>query len=156
MKKSERLELIKRIVLANAIETQHDLVKLLQEQGLNLTQATISRDMNEIGIVKIPSPDGRYVYGLSQENGKRISARPTPIKSTVLAISDKLPGLEHMLHLDVVPGNSRLIKRLLLNDFAQQIFSLIADDDSLLLIAKSASDADAIRQQISLWMTPQD
>lgn len=156
MKKSERLELIKRIVLANTIETQHDLVKLLQEQGLNLTQATISRDMNEIGIVKIPSQNGRYVYGLSQENGKRISVRPTPIKSTVLAISDKLPGLEHMLHLDVVPGNSRLIKRLLLNDFAQQIFSLIADDDSLLLIAKTPSDADAIRQQIILWMTPQD
>ena len=55
MKKSERLELIKKIVAENAVETQHDLLKLLEAEGLTLTQATISRDMNEIGIIKVPS-----------------------------------------------------------------------------------------------------
>ncbi|VUX18135.1 Arginine repressor [Streptococcus pasteurianus] len=45
MKKSERLELIKRIVAENAVETQHDLLKLLEAEGLTLTQATVSRDI---------------------------------------------------------------------------------------------------------------
>ena len=54
MKKSERLELIKKMVSENAIETQHDLLKLLEERGLTLTQATVSRDRNESGIIKVP------------------------------------------------------------------------------------------------------
>ncbi|MDV6001131.1 UNVERIFIED_CONTAM: arginine repressor [Streptococcus canis] len=152
MKKNERLELIKKMVLTHSIETQHDLLALLAEHGLELTQATISRDMNEIGIVKIPSGSGRYVYGLSQDSGKKVIQGPESIKSTVLAMSDKIEGLEQHLYLKVVPGNSKLIKRYLLADFAEAIFSLIADDDSLLLIAKSAADADKIRQEVSRWM----
>ncbi|HEQ4590965.1 TPA: arginine repressor [Streptococcus pyogenes] len=152
MKKSERLELIKKMVLMHPIETQHDLLRLLAEHGLELTQATISRDMNEIGIVKIPSGSGSYIYGLSQDSGKKIVQGPRSIKSTILAVSDKTKGLEQHLYLKVVPGNSKLIKRYLLADFSKAIFSLIADDDSLLLIAKSPSEADMIRQEILLWM----
>lgn len=152
MKKTERLDLIKKMVLSHDVETQHDLLKLLNEHGLALTQATISRDMNEIGIVKIPSGTGKYVYGLSQDSGKKVIQRPASIKKTILEISDKVDQLEQYIHLNVVPGNSKLIKRYLLTDFSDRIFSLIADDDSLLLVAKSEADADLIRQEVSLWM----
>ena len=75
MKKSERLELIKKIVAENAVETQHDLLKLLEAEGLTLTQATVSRDMNEIGIIKVPSPEGPYIYGLSKDKTKKVSTQ---------------------------------------------------------------------------------
>ena len=117
MKKSERLELIKRIVAENAVETQHDLLKLLEAEGLTLTQATVSRDMNEIGIIKVPSPEGPYIYGLSKDKTKKVGQVSVPIKSTVLAISEETAGLENMINLDVNPGNSRLIKRFLLEVF---------------------------------------
>lgn len=156
MKKSERLELIKKIVAKNAVETQNDLLKLLEVEGLNLTQATVSRDMNEIGIIKVPSPEGSYIYGLSKEGSKKSMLISVPIKSTILAISDKTLGLENMIHLDVVPGNSRLIKRYLLEDFKEGIFSVIADDDSLLVVAKSSEDALVIRQKVQSWMKGQN
>ena len=89
MKKSERLELIKKIVAENAVETQHDLLKLLEAEGLTLTQATISRDMNEIGIIKVPSVDGPYIYGLSKDKTKKVGQVSVPIKSTVLAVSEE-------------------------------------------------------------------
>lgn len=72
-----------------------------------------------------------------------------PLK-TILEMSEKIAGLEQHIHLNVVPGNSKLIKRYLMTDFSGQLFSLIADDDSLLLIAKSEADADHIRQELSL------
>ena len=156
MKKSERLELIKKIVAKNAVETQNDLLKLLEVEGLNLTQATVSRDMNEIGIIKVPSPEGSYIYGLSKEGSKKSMLISVPIKSTILAISDKTLGLENMIHLDVVPGNSRLIKRYLLEDFKEGIFSVIADDDSLLVVAKSSAEALVIRQKVQSWMKGQN
>ncbi len=153
MKKSERLELIKKIVAENAVETQHDLLKLLEAEGLTLTQATISRDMNEIGIIKVPSVDGPYNYGLSKDKTKKVGQVSVPIKSTVLAVSEETEGLENMINLDVIPGNSRLIKRFLLEDFKDSLFSVIADDDSLLVVAKTAEDAAAIRQEVRKWMT---
>nr|WP_303266514.1 ArgR family transcriptional regulator [Streptococcus lutetiensis] len=153
MKKSERLELIKKIVAENAVETQHDLLKLLEAEGLTLTQATISRDMNEIGIIKVPSVDGPYIYGLSKDKTKKVGQVSAPIKSTVLAVSEETEGLENMINLDVIPGNSRLIKRFLLEDFKDSLFSVIADDDSLLVVAKTAEDAAAIRQEVRKWMT---
>ncbi|EHI68701.1 arginine repressor [Streptococcus ictaluri] len=156
MKKNERLDLIKNLVLNHDIETQHDLLQRLKEHGLVLTQATISRDMNEIGIVKIPSGSGRYVYGLSQDSGKKVVQKPTSIKSTILEISEKTEGLERFLYLTVVPGNSKLIKRYLLTDFSEQIFSLVVDDDSLLLIAKTQEAADFIRHEVRLWMQGKD
>ena len=48
MKKNDRLELIRKIVQENKITTQGELVKLLQNEGLKATQATVSRDINEI------------------------------------------------------------------------------------------------------------
>ena len=153
MKKSERLELIKKIVAENAVETQHDLLKLLEAEGLTLTQATISRDMNEIGIIKVPSVDGPYIYGLSKDKTKKVGQVSVPIKSTVLAVSEETEGLENMINLDVIPGNSRLIKRFLLEDFKDSLFSVIADDDSLLVVAKTAEDAAAILQEVRKWMT---
>ena len=153
MQKSERLELIKKMVSENAIETQHDLLKLLEERGLTLTQATVSRDMNEIGIIKVPSSEGPYIYGFSIDKAQKVGQPSVPIKSTVLSISEETPGLEAFLNLDVVPGNSRLIKRFLLEDFKDRILSVIADDDSLLVLAKSADAAKAIRHEVHQWMT---
>lgn len=55
MKKKDRLELIRKIVQENKITTQKELVRLLQAEGLKATQATVSRDINEIGITKVPT-----------------------------------------------------------------------------------------------------
>lgn len=80
MKKRERLELIKKIVLENEIETQKELVKLLENEGLQATQATISRDINEVGIIKVPASNSRYIYGLSKEISKKKSQHQNQLK----------------------------------------------------------------------------
>lgn len=94
MKKSERLELIKRIVAENAVETQHDLLKLLEAEGLTLTQATVSRDMNEIGIIKVPSPEGPYIYGLSKDKTKKLVKFLCQLKAQFLRFQKKQQGLK--------------------------------------------------------------
>lgn len=152
MKKNERLDLIKKMVLSHDIETQHELLALLKEHGLELTQATISRDMNEIGIVKIPSGSGPYIYGLSQDSGKKIAQRPVSIRSTITHVSEEHESLKYHLYLKVIPGNAMLIKRYLFTDFADRLFSVIADDDSIQIISKTPEDTTYIRQQVQKWM----
>lgn len=147
MKKTERLELIKKIIMTHEVETQHELLAHLAKEGLTPTQATISRDMNEIGIVKIPSKSGRYIYGLSKNNSGVIVPHPINFSEIFLGIA----RLKNMLNIEVVPGNSRLIKRRIMEEFPGQIFSLIADDDSLLLVAPTEATAEALQKRIEAW-----
>ena len=104
-------------------------------------------------LFRSPSSEGPYIYGFSIDKAQKVGQPSVPIKSTVLSISEETPGLEAFLNLDVVPGNSRLIKRFLLEDFKDRILSVIADDDSLLVLAKSADAAKAIRHEVHQWMT---
>lgn len=151
MKKRERLALIKELVTSQEIDTQQELLRLLQERGLQLTQATVSRDMNELGITKVPSQAGHYSYGLPKPKPVIPETSPAPAKASILFVSAQEEGLASFLNIAVVPGSSLLVKRYLLETFPDQIFSLIADDDSLLLLAKSSHQAEEIRQTIQSW-----
>ena len=109
MKKNDRLELIRKIVQENKITTQGELVKLLQNEGLKATQATVSRDINEIGITKVPTEDGSYIYGLSTAP-RRVGG--TSVACRRLLRIDRQHAFMNIL---VQPGTSRLIKKILLD-----------------------------------------
>lgn len=61
MKKAERQQKIREIITNESIERQEDLVARLREMGLTVTQATISRDIKEMQLIKIPADNGAIV-----------------------------------------------------------------------------------------------
>ena len=67
MRKKDRHRLIIRLLNEFAIEKQEDFVEILKKHGVEVTQATISRDIKELKLVKIPAADGNYRYSLPQE-----------------------------------------------------------------------------------------
>lgn len=140
MTKTERLKAIRAIVSQQKIRTQQDLSAALAQQGISLTQATISRLMAELGVVKFSDADGQFYYGFP---GQPLA--DDLAKTTILAVQLQ----DQWLNIQVVPGTSRLVKRQLLGEFATGIFSLIADDDSLFLVATSPDVAQAIFQTIA-------
>ena len=70
MKKAERQRLIKQLIMQQEIETQDELITRLEELGVRATQATVSRDIREMSIVKTHGADGRVKYAIfSQAQG---------------------------------------------------------------------------------------
>ena len=59
--KRERLRLVRDLVASGSVGSQHELVDLLADRGYDVTQATVSRDIAELGLVKV-THDGRHVY----------------------------------------------------------------------------------------------
>ena len=55
MTKKERQQVLKSLILEHEFDTQNDLVDFLNKKGLNVTQATVSRDIKELGIIKVKS-----------------------------------------------------------------------------------------------------
>lgn len=143
MNKKERLEKIRRFVTDYQIGTQEEIVEHLREAGISATQATVSRDIKELGIVKIPLKDNTYIYELPK----------SIVRSLQLAENNIIHAerMAHMINLQVIPGNTIFVKSQLMTVFSDQIFSCIADDNSILMVLRSEETAKDIFEQVKNW-----
>ena len=73
--KNARQAMILNLVNEREIRTQEELAEILREQGVNVTQATVSRDIKELRLLKILSPSGGYRYATSEQAEHGISER---------------------------------------------------------------------------------
>ena len=140
MNKKERLEKIRRFVTDYQISTQEEIVEHLKEAGISATQATVSRDIKELGIVKIPLKNNTYIYELPKSIVKSLQLAEDNI------VSSELMG--NMINLAVIPGNTIFVKSQLVEAFSEQIFSCLADDDSIFIVARTAEAAEEIVEQV--------
>ncbi|HEM2809637.1 TPA: arginine repressor [Streptococcus suis] len=141
MNKRERLEVIKDLVVRFPIDTQEEIVERLEAMGVHATQATVSRDIKELGIIKVPSADMGYVYGLPKSGKVKVSTQ----NILELSVMDK------MVNLRLIPGSSAVMKRRICDLFQSHIFSIIADDDSILLVVKDEEVIPKIEQMVRGW-----
>ena len=143
MNKKERLEKIRRFVTDYQIGTHEEIVEHLREAGISATQATVSRDIKELGIVKIPLKDNTYIYELPK----------SIVRSLQLAENNIIHAerMGNMINLQVIPGNTVFVKSQLLTVFSDQIFSCIADDNSILMVLRSEETAKDIFEQVKNW-----
>lgn len=143
MNKKERLEKIRRFVTDYQIGTQEEIVEHLREAGISATQATVSRDIKELGIVKIPLKDNTYIYELPK----------SVVRSLQLAENNIVHAerMGYMINLQIIPGNTIFVKSQLMTVFSDQIFSCIADDNSILMVLRSEETAKDIFEQVKNW-----
>ena len=143
MNKKERLEKIRRFVTDYQIGTQEEIVEYLKEAGISATQATVSRDIKELGIVKIPLKDNTYIYELPK----------SIVRSLQLAENNIIDSerMGNMINLQIIPGNTVFVKSQLTDAFSDQIFSCIADDNSILMVFRSEEIAKEIFKQVKKW-----
>lgn len=143
MNKKERLEKIRRFVTDYQIGTQEEIVEHLKEAGISATQATVSRDIKELGIVKIPLKNNTYIYELPKSIVKSLQLAENNIEGSQV--------MGNMLNLNVIPGNTVFVKGQLIAAFSDKIFSCIADDNSILIVAKTEEAAKEISEQVKKW-----
>jgi transcriptional regulator of arginine metabolism len=141
MNKGQRHIKIREIITNNDIETQDDLVDALKEAGFNVTQATVSRDIKELHLVKVPLMDGRYKYSLPADQ------RFNPLqklKRTLMDAFVKIDSAGHLLVMKTLPGNAMAIGALIDHLDWVEILGTICGDDTCLIICRSPEETDII------------
>lgn len=142
-KKDKRHEAISALLLREEIGSQEELLQQLQEQGHDLTQATLSRDLKELKVVKAPGSDGRYVYVLPQVNGASLA------REEAFAVSGFL-SLEFSGNLAVMrtsPGFAGGIASVIDTHAPQALLGTIAGDDTILMVVREGvSKANVINE----------
>ncbi|GFH41716.1 arginine repressor [Lactococcus hodotermopsidis] len=143
MKKNERIKQIESLLIAREIKTQDDLVNALLALGIEVTQATVSRDMRDLRLIKVPAKMGGYRYALPETS--RQNADIELLSSEIETI--KIQG--NQLAVKTRPGSAMILKNRLIRRFEQLIFTVLSDDDTVLLIANSDENAVKIHENLT-------
>lgn len=144
MSKIQRHIKIRELITDSEIETQDDLVDRLKSLGYNVTQATVSRDIKELHLVKVPSVNGDYKYSLPADQ------RFNPLDKLKRLITDAFVKIEHASHfivLRTLPGNAHAIGVLIDNLEWEEIMGTICGDDTCLIICRTEKDSDSIKNR---------
>ncbi|MEG1963730.1 MAG: arginine repressor, partial [Clostridia bacterium] len=87
MSKKLRLDKIKQIITEYDVDKQEDIVDYLNEAGFQVTQATVSRDIKELGLIKLLTEDKKYKYAIPDMTEERLSSRFINVfKESVISI----------------------------------------------------------------------
>lgn len=144
MNKKERHRLITKFLTQENIQKQEELVKRLHEEGVPVTQATVSRDIKELKLIKIPSDNGGYRYSLPLES-ENVSEK---LKKLVQDAFISIDQMDKFVLLRTLPGNASAIANLIDKKYHSQLFGLLNDDDNILMIAKTNKDREKVYQEL--------
>ncbi|ANK59364.1 MULTISPECIES: arginine repressor [Loigolactobacillus] len=145
MRKVERQRIIRQLLDEHDVEKQEDLVALLDHADIKVTQATISRDIKDMQLVKVPSPSGGYRYSLPAQQAMDTEKK---LKRTLYDAYVSLDVQDYFIVLKALPGNGTAIATLIDQMNFDGAFGTIGGDDTVLIIAKSADDAQHLYQTL--------
>ncbi|NMA06351.1 MAG: arginine repressor [Ruminococcaceae bacterium] len=147
MTKSNRLMLIKDIVENNTISTQQDLMNYLSEHGFEITQATVSRDMKELGLTKALNENGVYCYRLpkSASTNEVISKFRRIFRESVISL--KISGNIVIIKCFTGMGNAAC-EALDIMEF-EQILGTIAGDNTIFAVVESADKGEELISELN-------
>lgn len=132
---------IREIITNRVIETQEDLVEALKAEGYDVTQATVSRDIKELHLVKVPTEGGRYKYSLPADR------RFDPLQKLRRTLTDSLVGVDHsgnFIVMKTLPGNAHAVAALLDHLEWKEVLGTIAGDDTILIICRKEAHAPTL------------
>ncbi len=140
-KKKERQFAIKKIVQEEHIVNQSDLLERLQGRGYRTTQATLSRDLHEMGIVRVPTPDG-YRYVISEQEGSH---------SFVKLIGMEILGIYHnenVLIIKTITGRAKGVALFVDQLKLQEILATVAGENAIIVIPNSTKNIPKIKEDL--------
>ncbi|HUS89099.1 MAG TPA: arginine repressor [Desulfosporosinus sp.] len=145
--KARRQMKVQEIITKEIIHTQEDLADKLHLSGFDVTQATVSRDIKEMGLIKVPSVDDDYRYAVPNE------VHPTNLqdrlkrllRETVVSINDT----ESLVVIRTIPGNAHALAAVLDNSNWEEVIGTVAGDDTILLVIKPKEAVSGVLERIT-------
>ena len=143
--KKNRQEVILKLVAENIVATQDDLLLLLKEAGFKATQATISRDIKDLGLAKTVDSSGVQRYVVHSAQKAKSGSHDYIFSSSVISVATAVNDIV----IRCYPGMANAACAVLDSMDFPEILGTLAGDDTILVIAKSENDAQRLYNKIN-------
>ena len=139
--KARRQALIREIVDTQSIQTQEELAQALREHGMVVTQATVSRDIKEMHLLKVLAEDGSYRYATMDKEEQGTSDR------LIRMLADSVVSMDSANNLIVIrtlPGSAHVAGEAVDSLRWGEVLGTIAGDNTILVIVRSNEDVELV------------
>lgn len=143
--KTKRQTKILELIRNHNIETQEELLEYLVEEGYEVTQATVSRDIRDMKLSKIPTEDGRAKYGILTDNVEKLSEKYGRVLKDGFVSMDMA---QNILVIKTVSGMAGAVCASLDAMNFQEIVGSIAGDDTIMCAIRKTEDTIAIMKKL--------
>lgn len=130
----------------NEIETQDELASRLQAEGYKVTQATVSRDIKELRLIKVLTKSGRYKYATIRHQDNVITERFVKIfKDSVIQID----SAQNIVVVKTLPGAAQAAAAAMDSLDLKEVVGTIAGDDTIFMVARHQESVDYILEVLN-------
>ena len=142
--KTARHHAIRELIDSRPVGSQEELRKLLRQRGWDVTQSTLSRDLREMRLARVPTADGsRYTTTENTPDTSRVT-----LDELLPRLFDRIDGVGELLVLHTVPGGAQTIAFALDAEGWPDLLGTIAGDDTILLVCRSTSACERVTRRI--------
>ena len=145
--KFKRQAAILEIISSNEIKTQEELSEHLRERGFNTTQATISRDIKELRLIKVASHAGGYQYSTPEQSGS--ATHMARLKNIFRECVVKVDRAQNLVVLKTLVGMANAAAAAIDAMKIKDIVGTLAGDDNILIILRTSDEAERFCQLVT-------
>jgi transcriptional regulator of arginine metabolism len=149
-RKSERQDAVLRLIAAHAIASQEELKQLMSEHGWTVTQATLSRDLHDLGVVRAPTEDGvRYLPPEMVGDDAKLS-----LHSLLPQWFSKIDGVGELIVLHTLPSGAQPIAEALDSQGWPEVMGTLAGENTVLIVCRSGDARVTLIDRIARLANP--
>lgn len=147
--KTVRQVAILDIIEKQNIETQEELAEALRLRGIRVTQATVSRDIKELRLLKVLTPTGAYKYATADKAENGLSERfIRMLAESLLSVASS----NNLIVVKTLSGSANVAAEALDSLHWPEILGTLAGDNTILLIIRSEADVPAVQTRLQEMM----
>lgn len=139
--KAKRQALIREIVGEQSIQTQEELAEALREHGMVVTQATVSRDIKEMHLLKVLSEDGSYRYATMEKGNQGMNDRLIRMLADSVV---EINSVNNLIVIRTLPGSAHVAAEAVDSLKWPELLGTIAGDNTILVIVRANDEVDTI------------
>jgi len=145
--KVQRQQTISKLVMKHAVSNQPQLVDLLAVEGIAATQATVSRDLEDLGAVKVRVPGGETVYAIPEFEPERL-APADQLRRVLGEWVAEVKRSGNLVILRTPPGCAHVVASALDRSGMDGLLGTVAGDDTLLCVAEESMGGEALAARL--------
>lgn len=145
--KRDRQAVILELIESRSVASQEDLRRLLRQRGWDVTQSTLSRDVHELRLARVPTGDG-VQYARADTAASSDEGRPS-LESLLPQLVTSVEGVSELLVVRTSPGSAQAVAKALDTTHLAEVIGTIAGDDTILIVCRSPAARERLERRLA-------